>query len=70
MAIRPIRGLHLWCWATYRMLRYAFIVANRATSRTPATSLGMTRLVAVLHEGTAGIMVEEEEAVDAFKLMC
>ena len=69
MAIRPIRGLHLWCWATYRMPRYAFIVANWATSSKTATSLGMTRLVAVLQEETAGIMVDEEEAVDAFKRM-
>ena len=67
MAIRPIRGLHLWCWATYKMPGYAFIVANRATSRTPATSLGMTKLVAVLHEETAGTMVDEVEAVDAFQ---
>jgi hypothetical protein len=29
----------------------------------------MTRLVAVLYEVTAGIMVDEGEAVDAFKRM-
>jgi hypothetical protein len=49
MAMLGIRGLHLWCWVTWGMLRYVSIVTKLGISARIFTSYVMIwRLVVVL----------------------
>ena len=71
-ATRLTKDLHQWCWVTFPRLRCVSTITSQGISKRIALSYALIRqeVTKDLKGGTAGIMVDVEEAVEDILEIC